>query len=50
MITNNTMENRQKKEYTAPKMEIIEYKRESELLCSSSDRSDCEDTIPVEGW
>ena len=45
MITNNTMDNKQKKEYTAPKMEVIEYKRESELLCASG-----EDCMNVYGW
>ena len=46
MITNNTMDNKQKKEYTAPKMEVFEYKRESELLCASGD-NDC---IETKGW
>ena len=48
MITNSAMDNKQKKEYTAPKMEVIEYKRESDLLsCSGEDPDSC---MEVRGW
>ncbi|MBO5532846.1 MAG: hypothetical protein J5977_10390 [Fibrobacter sp.] len=46
MITNNTMDDKQKKEYTAPKMDVFECKRESELLCASGD-NDC---VETKGW
>ena len=39
------MENEQKKEYTAPKMEIVIFEREANLLCASGKfGDDCVDT------